>query len=143
MAEHVRQVAHTHRPAQRLRPGPPELEVPDDGLARDEELVHQDLPRPDRETVLGDQPPDQGFGLGPDLEVVVDRGGLAVEREAPPLVGRHPLEQLVDQLDEAQPEHLERLVPLPVPMGVRDQVDDRGLGHPAASPPMARPNRAA
>ena len=56
---------------------------------------------------------------------------------------RHPLQELVDQVDETHPEHLERLVPLPVPVRVRDEVDDGALGHAAASPPMSTPSRAA
>ena len=65
-----------------------------------------------------------GSASGPDLEVVVDRRGLAVEREAQPVVGLHPLEELVDQVDQTHPEDLERLVPLAIPVGVGDQVDD-------------------
>ena len=102
----------------------PSSQVADDRLARHEELVHQDLPRADREASLGDQPADQRLRLGPDLEVVVDGGRLAVEREAEPRILLHPVEQLVDQLDETHPERLERLVPLAIPMGVRHEVDD-------------------
>jgi hypothetical protein len=38
-------------------------------------------------------------------------------------VGVEPREQLVEQLDEAQAEPLEREVPLAIPMRVRDDVD--------------------
>ena len=64
VAEHVRQVSDRHRPAELLGTRPAELQVPDDGLAGDEELVQQDLPRPDREAPLGDQAPDQRFRAG-------------------------------------------------------------------------------
>ena len=102
----------------------PALQVPHDGLARDEELVHEDVPRAHR------QPPRRGQGadallvLGPDLEVVVDHGHLPVEEE--PGVRRVALEQgeeLVEHLHQAQPEALVRLVPLPVPVGVGDDGD--------------------
>ena len=132
---------------------PADLEVPDHRLARDEELVHQDLPRPDRQATRGDQPLDPGAALGPDLEVVVDGRDLAVEGEGEPLVGLHRVEELVDELDEPHPEHLERLVPLAVPVGVRDEMDDGGsLDGPsaglapkrvAASPPISSPRCAA
>ena len=75
----------------------------------------------------------QWLRAGSHLEVVVDGRGLAVEREPEPRVVLHPLEQLVDQLDEPHPEDLERLVPLAIPVGVRDQVDDRLLGQAGAS----------
>ena len=132
-------------PGRAPRPRPAELEVPDDRLARDEELVQQDLPRPDRQAPLGDQAPDQRFRAGTHLEVVVDGRSLAVEREAEPRIALHPLEELVDQLDEAHPEDLERLVPLAIPVGVGDEVDDRaarssrGLGlRPAGRSARAR-----
>ena len=125
VAEHVGQVADPHRATELRGPGPAELQVADHRLARDEELVHEDLPRPDRQAALGDEPADERLGFRADLEVVVDRRALAVEREPEPAVRLHPLEQLVDEVDEAQPERLERLVPLAVPVGVRDQVDDR------------------
>jgi hypothetical protein len=126
VAEHVGQVADPHRATERFGGVPSQLEVPDQRLARDEELVHEDLPRPDRQPALADQALDPGPSGRPDLEVVVDRCNLAVERESEPLVRLHRVEELVDQLDETHPEHLEGLVPLTVPVGVGDQVDDRG-----------------
>ena len=64
------------------------------------------------------------LGLGADGEVVVDHRHLPVEQEVG--VGRVALElgqQLVEQVDEPQPERLVRRVPLAVPVGVRDDVD--------------------
>ena len=58
MAEHVRQVADRHRAAELGRTPLPVLEVARDRLARDEKLVHQHLPGPDREPSLLDQTPD-------------------------------------------------------------------------------------
>ena len=61
------------------------------------------------------------LGLGSDGEVVVDHGRLAVEQEVRVRrVGLEPGEQVVEQLDQPQPEGLERGVPLTVPVRVRD-----------------------
>src|SRR5207244_12473893 len=124
MPEPVRQIADRHRTAELLGPGPAELEVPDDRLAGDQELVHQDLPRPDRESALRDQPPDQRLRPWPDLEILVHGRSLAVEREPHPGTLGQPFEELVDELNEPHPERLERLVPLAVPVGMRYEVDD-------------------
>ena len=73
----------------------------------------------------------RSFVLGSDLEVVVDDGHLAVEEEA--LVGRvrlHEVQEPVDELDEAHAERLEGLVPLAVPVRVRDD-GDATRGHRA------------
>ena len=104
-----------------------------------EELVEQDLPRPDRQPPGSHQRDHLVPALGPDLQVVVDRGELPVEGE--PLAGvvLHPVEHLVEQRHQPQPEPLERLVPLPVPVGVRHDDDLGGLISLAASPPIAAP----
>jgi hypothetical protein len=92
VAEHVRQVADAHRTSELVAAPEPLLQVANDCLSRDEELVHEHLPGADRESFLLDEPPDPGFTLGPDLQVVVDRRELAVEREAVALVGLHEVE---------------------------------------------------
>ena len=135
MAEHVRQVADGHGAAELLSAPLPVLEVADDRLARDEELVHQHLPRPDRQSSLLDQPPDALRRLGPHLEVVVQRRELAVQGEAVALVGLHRVEERIDEPDQLQAEPLEREVPLPVPVGVGNQMNRRGyLTEPASNP---------
>src|SRR6266581_3229308 len=73
VAEHVREVADRHRAAEGLRGVPADFEVANDRLAGHEELVHEDLPRPDREPSLGDEAFDPRPAFRPDLEVVVDR----------------------------------------------------------------------
>ncbi len=61
------------------------------------------------------------LGLGSDGEVVVHHRHLAVEQEVcVRRVGLEPGEQLVEQLDQPQPEGLEGGVPLTVPVRVRD-----------------------
>jgi hypothetical protein len=72
--------------------------------------------------------------LGPDLEVVVDGRQLAVEREAQPLVRFELREDLVDDVDERDPERLERPVPLAVPVRVRGEEGAQVLTEPARRP---------
>ena len=86
VAEHVRQVADSHRAAQLRCARQPRFEVSDRRLAVDEELVHERLPRSDREAAGAHERTDPLLRLRPDLEVVVDGRELAVEREAQPLV---------------------------------------------------------
>jgi hypothetical protein len=68
---------------------------------------------------------DPSLCLWPDLEVVVDGRELAVEREAQSLVPLELVEDVVDNVDERDAEGLERAVPLPVPVRVRDEEDQR------------------
>jgi hypothetical protein len=72
--------------------------------------------------------------LRPDLEIVVDCRELAVESEAKPLVGLQLVEQVVDDVDERDAERLERPVPLPVPVRVRNEEDGQVLTEPASRP---------
>ena len=123
VAEHVGQVAHIHGAAEAAGHPQPPLQVAHERLAGHEELVGQRVPRPHRHAAGGGQRAQPRLGLGPDGEVVVDHGHLPVEEEVG--VGRVSLElrqQLVEQVDEAQPERLVRRVPLAVPVGVRDDV---------------------
>ena len=104
VAEHVRQVAKAASACRAPPPAPAELQVADHVLAADEELVHQDLPRTDGERAALDRGPDAGLALRPDLEVVVDRRQLPVEREREAGVVVHHVEHLVDAGHEAHPE---------------------------------------
>ena len=70
--------------------------------------------------------------LGADLEVVVDRRQLAVEREGEVRLRLEHLEDAVDEVDQLHPEALERPVPLPVPVRVRDEVDRGRTGSRSA-----------
>ena len=135
VTEHVGQVPHRHGPAELVGPVHAEFEVAHDVLARAQELVEQDLPRPDRQPPGLDQRGDAVAVLRPDLQVVVHAGQLPVEGEVVVGLALHRVEHLVEQRHQPQPEALEGLVPLPVPVRVRDD-DDFG-GH-AASPPMGR-----
>jgi hypothetical protein len=125
VSEHVRQISDGHRAAQFPRSREARLEIADDRLAVDEEFVHERLPGADREASRLNERADPSLCLGPDLEVVVDGRELAVEREPQALVPLELVEEVVDDVDERDPEGLERAVPLPVPMRVRDEEDQR------------------
>jgi hypothetical protein len=66
--------------------------------------------------------------LGPDLEVVVHGGELTVEGEREVGLRFEHVEDAVDEVDELHPERLEGPIPLPVPVGVRNEVDGRRFG---------------
>jgi hypothetical protein len=132
VAEHVGEVADLHRAAELGTASEAELQVAHHGLARDHELVHQDHPRPDGEPARRREALQRCTRVRPHLQIVVDDDGLAVEHEA--RVRRVRLEdrqQCVEKLDETQTERLERVVPLAVPMRVRDDCnsDRRSVAH--------------
>ena len=88
------------------------------------------------------QPAQRGLGLGPDGEVVVDHRHLAVEHEVGVRrVGGHRRQQPVEQVDELHAEGLEGPVPLPVPVGVRDDVDGPRHGVSLAARRLTRARR--
>ena len=117
--EHVGEVPDLSDPTEARTGADPELEVADDRLARDQELVHEDVPGSDAEPPGGREPPQPVLVFGADLEVVVDDGQLAVEQEPRVRgVALEEVQQLVHHPHEAHAEGLERLVPLTVPVGV-------------------------
>jgi hypothetical protein len=61
------------------------------------------------------------FGLGPNLEVVVNGRELAVERETQAFVPLELVEDVVDDVDQRDAEGLKGAIPLPVPVRVRDE----------------------
>ena len=70
---------------------------------------------------VGGERPQRGLALGTHREVVVDDRHLPVEQEVGEgRVGVEAGQQVVEQLDQPQPEGLERQVPLAVPVGVGD-----------------------
>ena len=124
VSEHVGQVADLHDPTEGSTSDDPLLQVPDDGLTGHQELVHQDVPRPDREPSGRGQGGQAWLVLGSDLQVVVDHGQLSVEQKVPIRAVRlHQVEQVVDEADQLHPVGLERVIPLAVPVGVRDDGD--------------------
>lgn len=129
VAEHVRQVADGHRAAEVSRGRPAHLQVAHDGLAGAEELVEQDEPRPDGDPAIGDQGHDAIAVLRSHLQVVLDRGHLTVDGEPEVRVRLGCLQHGVESGDKPVPEHLERLVPFPVPMEMGHE--DGGVLHSA------------
>jgi hypothetical protein len=134
VSEHVGQIADAHRAPEVRRTRKPGFEVPQRRLPVDEELVHQGLPRADRKAPGLDERANALLRLGPDLEIVVDGCQLTVEREAQPLVRLELREDLVDDVDERDPERLERAIPLAVPVRVWDEEDAQLLTEPASRP---------
>ena len=61
--------------------------------------------------------------VGPDLEIVLDDGHLTVQGEAEVRVSLSPGDHIVHQVDQPQAKSLKRLVPLAIPVSVRDQED--------------------
>ena len=81
VTEHVGQVADLHHAPEGASPDDALLQVPHDGLAGDEELVHEDVPGSHGDPAGGGERPEPVLVLGADLQVVVDDGQLTVEQE--------------------------------------------------------------
>ena len=135
VAEHVGQVADRHGAAEGGGAVEAELEVADHGLARHQELVHQDVPGAHGQPTRRGQAAQHRLGLGAHGQVVVDHRHLAVEQEVGVgRVGVEAGEQVVEQVDQAQAEGLVRLVPLAVPVGVGDDVHGSAVRRRRAGP---------
>ena len=103
----------------------------------DHMLVHEHAVVKIRE----DMPLDRAALIGPDLQVVLDDRHLAIKGEAETRVTLGSRDDVVHQVDQPQPEPLERFVPFAIPVGVRYQEDV--VAHElAASPPRSRRLRA-
>ena len=103
MAEHVGQVANSHRATEVVGPGQTLFHVSDDRLTRHQELVHQDVPRPHGHATRFGQATQRIGCLRTNGEVVVDNGHLAIQQEV--TVRRVMFqtgEQLVEQLHQSQ-----------------------------------------
>ena len=69
------------------------------------------------------------------LEIVLEHDGLAVEmEEGEGVIPVHAVENSVDQVDQPQPVVLAGEVPLPIPMGVGDDVNLSCLLYTSPSP---------
>ena len=137
VAELIRHVADTHRPAEQLGAPQPELQVANQRLAVGEQRVGLRVPGSDVQAALLDERADARLRRRSQLEVVVDERHLAVEREAEPLVTLELVERLVEHLDQVRAEDLEGLVPLAIPMGVCNERNSRGRHAPYNAPPFA------
>src|SRR5581483_1987852 len=120
MPEAVRLVAGARRlDAETAADAAAEKEVADERLAADEDLVREDVPRARLEPSGGEERAQAPRILRADVHVVLEHDRLAVERErAERRVGLERVEHGVDDGAESQPEHLERHVPLAVPVRV-------------------------
>src|SRR5712691_12642702 len=79
------------------------------------------MPRPDEETLCAHEGLDPRPVLGALLEMVLDRDGLSVEREGAEVpVALKDVEEPRDHRDESRAIAFEPLVPLAVPVRVRD-----------------------
>jgi len=126
VAEGVGDVARLLHPAEALRDAVAEQQVAHQRLAADEEFVGQHVPRAHAQPALADELCQRLPRVRPDLQVVVEHDGLAVEVEVGEArVTLQQREQPVHEANEPHPEVLERLIPLPVPVGVRDDVHGR------------------
>ena len=105
----------------------------------------KDVPRPYRELPAGHQGRDPSAALRANLQVVVDRGHLPVEGEPEVTVCLGPRHDLVEDVDQPEAEDVERLIPLAIPVRVRDKDHAAELAAhaSAASPSSLTPSRSA
>ena len=124
VAEHVGEIADVHDTPEGGAPDDAHLQVPEDRLTRGQELVHEDVPGPHADPPGRGQGPQPRFGLRPHFEVVVDHRHLAVQHEVGIAgVGLEEREQCVEHVHQIEPKLLVGLVPLAVPVRVRDDGD--------------------
>ena len=121
VAEHVGEVPHRHRATERGGSLDPEAEIADDGLARAEELVEEDEPRPEGKPTRLNESSHAVLVLRPHLQVVLDSRSLTVEREAELGIRLRRLDQSIELDDEAVAKDLKGLVPLTIPVRVRHE----------------------
>ncbi len=134
VAEHVRQVADSHRAAELVSASKPVFEVADDRLARDEELVDEREPRADYQAALSDEGSDPRRCLRPNLEVVVDDAELAVEGEDVPRVVLQQVRATGRRAQRASAENSGRGGTTPGPSGCAGRAGRGYLTEPASSP---------
>src|SRR5687768_12953976 len=91
------------------------------------ELVGKHEPRSRLELSRPQRRRQIGRTLRPNLEIVLHYDGLSVEEKTLPL-SRQVFQQLVDQRDEPLPKALGGVIPLAVPVGVRDDVNAQREG---------------
>src|SRR5207247_5055771 len=100
----------------------PLLKIANDRLARDQEKIRQDMPRADEEAIGSYERRDTGHVGGSLLEIVLDGDRLTVEGErAEAGIALEEVEEARDHRDEPRAVALEALVPLAIPVLVRDQ----------------------
>ena len=125
MAEGVGRIQHVEPPAELVGVRGAQQQVANQRLAGGDQLVGEDVPGPHLQAPCFHQGLEIGLALGARVQVVGDEHGLAVEQEAlVPRVGLEPLDQVVQRGQEARLKGGARQVPLAVPVGVRDEMED-------------------
>ena len=81
VAEGIGKVADAHRSAMRVGGCDPTLEVANQGLATDQELVGEGVPRPDLDLAPAYRRLQSGLRLRTDLKIIVDYDCLPVHQE--------------------------------------------------------------
>jgi hypothetical protein len=127
VAEAVRQVAHLRGcRAVAVADRTAVQQVAHERLPADQELIRKHVAWSGLEPAAREQRAEAAFHLRADLEVVLDHDRLAVEREAKLRPRLERLDHLVHHLRQADPEVLERHVPLTIPVGVRSDPEAPG-----------------
>ncbi len=131
MAEGVGGVEHPPvRRVERLLVAGADEQVPEQRLAGRNQLVGQHVPGAGRQPAGAHQGRHPLPLLGPDDQVVLQQDGLAVEQEGGEArVGVELGQQAVNQGHQPGAQRAERQVPLAVPVGVGDDVDDVARHH--------------
>ena len=138
MAERVGAVQHRRFGTELPRHRDPDLQVPGERYAGGNQLIGQDIPRPDRELASPHQCLDRSAGPGHHREIVLDQDHLAVEVEAKPRGRLEQFEQPVHRRNQPGREDAPGQVPLPIPVDMRDQVKSE----PSHSARIFMPDRA-
>jgi hypothetical protein len=123
VSKRIRTVKHRRRsraePSKHATAGE---KVSNDGFTARDELVGKDEPWTRLEPSISQQFGELFGSFGADREIVLDENRLTVEQEALATVRRN-VEEGVDQRDEPLPKAIERMVPLTIPVRVRNDVN--------------------
>ena len=93
-------------------------QIPHGGLAAGQEEVVLHIPRPDFQVARTDIPLQFRAAVWPDFQIILQTDGLRIQLEHILRILPVDLQQMIDQVDQPVAEHLERLVPLPVPVSM-------------------------
>ena len=123
--ERVGRVQHVEPAAQPLGVSRPQQQVPHQGLARRDQFVGEHVPRADLEAAGLHERLHISLPLRARTQVVGEQHGLTVEQEAPVAgVRLQSLDQVVQSWNQSRLERSARQVPLAIPVGVRDEMED-------------------
>ncbi len=104
-------------------------EVAHQRLGAHQELIREDEPGADEEPSLPDQPPQAALQVRADVHHVLQDHRLPVQEEIPVGgVALHEVHQFRHQMDQPEAELLVGTVPLPVPVGMGDNMEGVHLG---------------